>query len=219
MTLTQLKTLVSVWLDDLQFGYFSEAQVTVWLNNAQRECQKLLLQAGQNYYAKTMSTTLVSGQNEYILPDDFFDLHRLAIIQSGSGATATQSPLQYITLNQRDLVTNQSGVPQYYTIIRNRLVLFPVPNVTYPLVLTYSYMVEDMVNGIDIPDVPPEYHEYLAVLATLDGFLRDGREMTPMITKRAYYENMMKQASQERNLDAPRSIVVTENSAYGSYYW
>jgi len=220
MTLAQLKTLVSVWLDDLEFGYFTQPQITVWLNNAQKECQKLLLQAGQNYYAKTVTTTTVVNQNEYILPTDFFDLHRVAIVTSGSGATATQSPLQYITLNQRDLVSNQSGSPQFYTLIRNRLTLYPVPNTAQSMLLTYSYMVEDMDNDIDVPDVPPEYHEFLAVLATLDGFIRDGRDMSPMMAKRAYYENMLKQAAQERNLDSPRSIVVTDTyGGYDSYMW
>lgn len=219
MNLGQLKTLVSVWLDDVNFGYFTEPQVTVWLNNAQRECQKLLLQAGQNYYAKEVVTSTVANQQDYILPDDFFDLNRVAVITSGTGPTATQYPLVYITLNQRDLVSNQSGYPQYYTLVRNRLSLFPVPNQAQSLLLTYSYLVEDMTLDSDVPDVPPEYHEFLAVLAVLDGYIRDGRDMTPMLQKRAYYENMLKQAAQERNLDSPRTIVVTGDYGYGSYYW
>jgi hypothetical protein len=220
MNLGQLKTLVSVWLDDLEYGYFTQAQVTMWLNNAQKECQKLLLQAGQNYYAKTVVTSTVANQNEYILPTDFFDLNRVAIVTSGSGATATQNPLTYITLNQRDMVSNQSGSPQFYNLFRNRIILFPVPNQAQSMLLTYSYLVEDMVLDSDVPDVPPEYHEFLAVLATIDGFIKDGRDMTPMMAKRAIYENMLKQASQERNLDSPRSIVITDTySGTDAYYW
>lgn len=219
MNFGQLKTLVSVWLDDLQFGYFSEAQIGIWLNNAQKECQKLLLQAGQNYYAKQVTTTTVVNQTEYILPTDFFDLHRVSIVSAGSGPTATQYPLTYITLNQQDLVSNQAGSPQFYNIIRNRLKLFPTPNIAQSMLLTYSYMVEDMTLDSDVPDVPPEYHEFLAVLATIDGFIRDGRDMAPMLMKRAYYENMLKQAAQERNLDSPRQIVVTGDYGYGNYYW
>lgn len=219
MNLGQLKTLVSVWLDDVNFGYFTEPQITVWLNNAQRECQKLLLQAGQNYYTKEVVTSTVVNQQDYILPTDFFDLNRVAVISAGTGPTATQYPLVYITLNQRDLVTNQAGYPQYYTLVRNRMSLFPVPNQAQSLLLTYSYLVEDMTLDSDVPDVPPEYHEFLAVLATIDGFIRDGRDMSPMMAKRAYYENMLKQAAQERNLDSPRTIVVTGDYGYGSYYW
>lgn len=55
MNLSQLQTFVSVQLDDLNKTYFTAAQITVYLNNACREVQKLLLGANQNYYVKCVS--------------------------------------------------------------------------------------------------------------------------------------------------------------------
>ena len=210
------------WVDDVNFGYFTVPQVSVFLNNAQRECQKLLLQAGQNYYTHTVQTNLVSSQQAYVLPDDFFDLHRLSVVTSGTGPSATRSAVTFITTNQQDLVTNQSGVPAFYNILRNRLMLYPIPNVTYPLEMIYSPSVTNMVLDTDEPNAPDVYHEFIAVLATIDCFLKDGRDMTAFLAKRAYYENMMKQASTERLVDGPRQIVETGqwNSGSNNYgYW
>ena len=219
MNFLQLKTEVVAYADDLNFGYFLESQVERWLNHAQVECQKLLLQAGQNFYAKTVSTNLISGQQEYILPIDFVDLQRLSVITSGTGPTATQSMLTKITTNQQDLVTNQSGVPAFYNIIRNRLYLYPIPNGTQVLQLIYSPVVTDMVLPTDVPNVPAEYEEFLVILAVISCLLKDGREMGGFIAKRDYYQQLMKDTATERNVDGPRSIVTTGEWGSGDANW
>ena len=219
MNLGQLKTMVSLWVDDPRFGYFTESEITTYLNNAQKETQKLLIQAGQNYYCTAVSTPLVNGQNEYALPEDFIDLNRVVIVTAGSGPTATQVALNFITLNQRDLVSNQTGMPQYYTIVKNRLRLFPVPQSNNLMILTYSPAVEDMVLDADEPNVPKYFSEFLAVLATIDCFLRDGREMGPFLEKKEYYQTMLKNQAQDRNVDTPRAVVLTDQYGTGDYFW
>lgn len=209
MNFGQLKTQVSTWLDDLNFGYFTESQVERWLNNAQYECQKLLIQAGQNYYVKCFQTTLVSSQNEYVLPQDFLVLHRLALVASGSGVNQSVYPLAFITLNQQDLVETGSGDPAYYYIKRNRLVLYPVPISAKTLQLFYSPLVNEMTLDTDTPDIPVQYHEYLAVLATVDGFLKDGRSDAEMLRKKEAIEKPLKELAELRRADSPRAIITT----------
>src|ERR1044072_4285102 len=101
MNFLQLQSLVSYWLDDLNFGYFTQAQVKVWLNNAQRDTQKRLIKAGQNYYVKYCSTPLVINQRDYVLPSDFKKLHRLEVVVSGSDPNESVTPLREITINQQ----------------------------------------------------------------------------------------------------------------------
>lgn len=216
MNFGQLQTLVSVWLDDVNFGYFSQAQVKVWLNNAQIEAQKLLLEAGQNYYVQRWQTSLVVNQSDYILPSDFMKLHRLELVVSGTVPNETVQVINPVTLNQQDLISNtQDAYPAYYYIKRNRLVLLPYPQQVLTMRMYYSPEVADMVNDSDVPDVPAQYHEYLAVLAALDGFLKDQRDPSQFLEKRRYYEKMMKDDATERNVDMPRAIVETgQNSGY-----
>ena len=211
MTFQDLQNLTAYWLDDLNFGYFTPPQVQLWLNNAQKEVQKLLLQSRTNFYLTPVQTTLVVNQNDYVLPSDFMTIHRAENIMNGVPPFEDLAPLSPMTLNQQDLVPNSIGTPMFYFLKKNRIRIFPAPDTARTFRIHYSYEVSNMVNPTDIPDVPDAYHEMLAILATIDGFMKDGRNPSAMIAKRAYYEQMLKQETNERNEDAPRSIVQTGN--------
>lgn len=209
LTLSQLEAVTLDWLDDPNGAYFSKARLDTWINNAQHECQKLLLLAEELYYVKPVQTTLVVNQNEYVLPSDFLELHRLELVTDGSPPNENTVPLSPMTMNQQDLVPNHTGTPQFYFLKRNRLVVFPWPDTPLTLRLYYSYEVADMVLPTDLPDIPDEYHEFLAVLASIDGMLKDQRDPSAMIMKRGYYEAMLKNSAEQRRKDASRAIVVT----------
>jgi hypothetical protein len=209
MTFEDLQNLTAYWLDDLQFGYFTPVQVKLWLNNAQREVQKILLQSRANFYVTPVQTTLVVNQSDYVLPSDFMTIHRGEIVTTGSPPNEDLSPLAPMTINQQDLVPSRTGTPQFYFLKKNRIRVFPSPDTALTLRIYYSYTVSDMVLPTDSPDIPSPYHEFLAVLATIDGLIKDGRDLNAILQKRSYYENLLKQETQERNEDAPRGIVQT----------
>lgn len=215
MTLLELQTLCSYWLDDLAFGYFTQAQLLVWLNNAQREAQKQLLQAGENFYVTVSQTSAVLNQNDYILPSDFLRNHRLEIVVSGTAPNEELIQLQQLTINQQNAIPNGTGLPYAYYIKKNRFTILPAPDQTYIMRLYYSPRVIDMAISSDTPDVPPQYHEYIAVLATIEGFIKDGRDMNPMLEKKRFYLDLMKQDSENRNVDYPRQVVVTDDDGWG----
>lgn len=219
MTLADLQTLTLSWLDDLQAGYFTLPQVNVFLNNAQKEVQKRLIKAGQNYYVIRCQTNLVISQQDYVLPDDFRKLHRLELVISGTNPNETIQPLQPITINEQDLVLAQPATPNAYFIKRNRLSLYPIPDAALIMRMYYSYLVTDMTLVTDIPDVPPAYQELIALLAAQDGFLKDGRSNELLQSKIAAYERDFDADAQERNQDRPRRIVETGNDDYGGYLW
>ena len=54
-----------------------------------------------------------------------------------------------------------------------------------------------------------EYHEFIAVLATITCLTRDGRDAATFIEKRNYYEQQLKRDAEQRNIDSPRTIVQT----------
>lgn len=219
MNFRQLKDLTASWLDDLNFGYFTETQVSVWTNNAQKEVQKRLLKAGKNYYTKCVQTTLVVNQSDYVIPDDFKKLHRLEVIVSGTPPNESKSPLSAITANQQDYIASGSGTPQAYYFKKNRLVVLPFPNATLTMRLLYSYEVTDMSADSDVPDVPDGYHELIALLACEDGFLKDGRVNELLQKKLASFQKDMDDDAQERNQDMPRTIVETGASFDGGFDW
>lgn len=219
MTFLELREYSLSLLDDLQGTYFTPVQMNRWLNNALKEVQKLLILAGQNYYLKCVTTPLVNSQRDYVLPIDFEHLHRLEVITGGTAPNETSFSLAPITLNQQDMVPQQTGTPMYYYLKQNRITVLPAPTVNYTLRLYYSYQAADMILDTDEPDVPEYYHEYIGILAVRDGMLKDGRDITPITAKLEYYEKMLKDSSNERQYDVPRSIVETTSNYFGDVYW
>lgn len=214
MTLSSLQTLVLSWLDDANAGYFTLPQVNAWLNNAQRECQKQLIQAGENYYVQKVSSVTVVNQDSYALPSDFLKCHKLEIVMSGTGVNEQRQTLSPTTLVQIDRITS-TGVPQMYVLKKNCFIMRAIPDAAYTMYMHYSYRVADMVNSTDTPDVPAQYQEYLAVLATIDGYLKDQRDPSAMMMKKDWYLSLMKQDAQNRTVDAPRRVVMSGGDDFG----
>lgn len=219
MTFLELQDLVLSWLDDKDAGYFTRAEVKRWLNNAQRETQKLVIQAFEGHYRTVAQTTLVVNQREYQLPTNFKKLSRLEVILSGTAfQNEDRAMVQKITENQQDFYPMQTGTPVGYYFLGDKIVLVPAPDSAKTLRLTYLYNVEDMVNDGDSPDIPTEYHEFLAVLATLDGLYKDGRDVNAMLEKKRYYEEQFKRDAEERNVDTPRTVVQKNDDDFDSIY-
>lgn len=214
MTLAQLRTLMRSWLDDPNGGYFTDAVCLQFLNNAQREVQKQLIQSGELYYLKCQETTMVVDQQDYVVPTDIVLTHRMEIVLSGTAPNESKQPVKPMTLNQQDLIGYTTGTPVCYVYKKNRFALFPTPDTALTLRIYYSYAVADMSGDSDEPDIPLSYHEYIAVLATLDGFIKDDRNNANILKKKEYYEHLMKQAEQQRTTDEPRMVVVTSQDDY-----
>lgn len=215
MTFSQLRTLVWSWLDDPNGTYFTEVQVNVWLNNAQRECQKQLIQAGENFYVTSVYTSTVQNYDTYALPTDFMRLNKLQVLLSGTSPNENRAAITPVTLVQLDQVSMSTGTPQAHCIRKNCIVLRPIPDNTYTVYMDYSYLVNDMVADSSVPDVPIQYQEYLAVLASIDGFLKDQRDASPFFAKRDFYLSLMKQDAENRHVDAPRQVVCTDGGDMG----
>lgn len=219
MQLSEIRTLALSYLDDPNGGYFTNSVMLQFINKASREVQKQLLQAGENFYVTAQQTTLVPSQSEYILPSDFRKVNRLEVITQGTAPNESKIVLESISLQQQDILSNSTiGVPNAYVLKKNRLILFPAPDNTYVLRLWYSYRIADMVNDTDIPDVPYEYHEYIAILAAIDGFVKDDRPFTNLATMKEEYKALMKQDCEERTEDTPRHIIETSSDGMGSLF-
>lgn len=211
MTLSELKTLVSIWVDDRAFGYFTESEITTYLNNAQREVQKLLIQAGEAWYMKCASTSLITGTGCYKLPSEFLKMHKLDLIISGTNPqNEVKQTLIHLTPNEAQRLNYGNAVPRGYYLKKDAIEIRPYPDLGYEIDMLYSYIVPDMVLATDVPDVPPQYQELLGIMAAIDCFLRDQRDPSAFMAKKDGYIQLMKQDSQDRLQDQPRSVVLVD---------
>lgn len=209
MTLLEARTLVASWVDDINLGYFTPPQVNVFLNNAQFELQKLMLQSAQNRYIKVVQTPLVTFQKDYVLPIDFLKVHRLELVTGGTYPNEDVSMVDPITINQSDSIADHTGQPVGYYLKSGLISLVPPPqDSSATLRLYYSYRVSKLVNDTDVFDVPDEYSEYIPVTAALDCVMKDSRDAVTFMAKKTSYEKLLKDDAQERQQDRPRSIVM-----------
>lgn len=215
MTYQDMQNLLYDWLNDPNETYYTK--VPYWINHAQRELQKKLLKANENWYAETVTTTLVPNYDTYPLPSDFLKVHKLEVVLSGFGTTSEERQTVFpMTPVQIENIVNQTGVPQAYYLKKNCFVLRPIPDSAYQIKVMYSYLVQDMVNATDVPDAPLQYHEYIPILAAYNGFLKDQLDVIPpaYIAKKTEYEEMLMQDAKNRSIDSPRQVIVTSGEAF-----
>ncbi len=208
MTFLEMQDLTLTWLDDPDAGYFTRATIKSWLNNAQKEVQKIIDQAFEGHFIKTSETTTVIGQREYQLPSDFKRLHRLElVIDDGSGfSTESVRQLGKITPNQQGQLVRYS-TPEAYFFKGKQIILVPIPDAAKTLRMDYSYSLADLVADGDQSEIPVEHHEILPIYAAIDGFGKDGRDPATMIAKRDEWIKMLKQDAEQRNADMSRTVV------------
>lgn len=219
MTFLELQQLTSYWLDDLNFGYFTQTQVKRWLNNAQQEAQKILIQSSENWFLDCVTTTCVANQPNYALPDDFLKLNRLQVVENPGTSSEDRTQIFGVVLSQDKLLTQSPAFPAAYYLKSNQLILVPVPDSTYTLRMDYTFRLADMVLDGDVSDIPEQYHEYIALLAAISGFLKDDRNPSSLLAKKQWYEELFKRDSEDRKVDAPREVISTKDDyfMYGQF--
>lgn len=210
-TVAQLTTLMISWLDDSLQTYFTPQNTLTWINFAIREVQKQLIMAGQNYYVKPVETVLVVGQQDYILPSDFLKENRLEIVLTGTGYNEERQALSMITLNEQDWANNGLGTPYQYYIKKDRFTVLPTPDTALVMRMYYSPKIADVTSTSDIPDIPEEYMEYVALLAAFNGFIKDDRMPDNLTAKIAEYQKHFASMKNERTQDAVRHVVMTQD--------
>ena len=216
MTFGDLKDYVARNVDDKNFGYFTEADIGARVNLAQKELQKRLISANEQYFCICVKTNTVANQKTYSLPSDFLQVVRLEKVLSGSGDLVNTQQIMPITPNQVNLSPfglNAAGSPNNYYFQNRTIILVPTPISAIEIRLFYSYIVDDMVNDSDEPDanIPENLQEYIGVLATRDCLFQDNREITPVELKLKHYEMLLKEIATQRNADVTRMVTITDS--------
>lgn len=217
MTFLELQNYMAQELDDLNFGYFTQPQVQSWLNRAQLEVQRLLIQAFENYYTICSQTMLIQGQPDYFLPENFLKVDLLEYVVSGNYPNQNMNQIIPITTAQQYMLPTGNAPPAGYYLTKNKFICVPPPDNNYICKILYTYRIADMVNDNDQPDMPEQYHEFIAIVALLNGFIKDDRNPVNLLKKYDTYLDSIKKDAENRRVDAPRRVVTTYDSYYSGY--
>jgi len=211
MTLGEMKTYVASLVDDPQMTYFTTAQLTLFLNHAQEETQKLLIQSGQNYFFKTVNFSTVANGASYALPSDHLKTNRLEYVQ-GTAPNDFVNALNSITLNQKDAFSLYAQYSvAFYFYSRNAMILVPIPQQVNSMVHTYTYRLADMTLDADISEIPLEFHKYMCFVGAKQCFLKDQRDISSLKEYTDKVEMDLKREAVERAQDRASTMVITED--------
>lgn len=138
----------------------TEADITRWINDAQRE----IVMHNEAVLEKTTLIDTVLDQDQYAFPTDLLILRSLRYKDDDMQSYAR---LDFHNLQEFDSYINGwdgtfygSNRPMIYTTYEREIFLFPRPNrtTTDGLKILYSKTPVDVSDGLDPLDVPLEYH-------------------------------------------------------------
>jgi hypothetical protein len=214
MTRLQLENLIAIWLNDPEKTFFSPSTIQTRINLAQKVLQAILIDSYQDRYTVCVTAPTIINTGRYLLPTDFRKMRRLEILTAGSGDTGTYRKIDPMDLNGQDLLVQGAGVPKNYFIVRNHIYLRQVPNQVWTMHMNYIYRVADLTLDADVPDIPDEYHEFLAILAVRADLIQDGADINPILELKKEYEEKIRQDAANRKPDGARMITATRDG-YG----
>ncbi len=205
MTLTELQSLFAIYVNDPFGGYFTPTIATTFLNNALIQAQRRLLKMHAAFYSVCTSTPLVIDQSQYALPSDFLALFDLWI-DLDSETPPTTLPLKFIPLSQRHEFVPTSGTPTHFFMLKDSVNLVVQPDQVLTLEMIYAPKVSPMVNGSDVPDLPAQFHEYLALMAAKTAMMVDDKESKLVNEALGVYDALIV-ANEQRVQSQPRYII------------
>lgn len=215
MTRLQLENLIAVWLNDPEKTYFTASQIQDRINLAQKVLQAILIDSYQDRYTVCVTAPTIANTGRYLLPTDFRKIRRLEILTAGSGDTGTYKKIEPMDLNQQELLTQGAGTPSKYFLVRNHIYLRQVPSQVWTMHMNYVYTVADLTTDGQSPDIPVEYHEFLAILAVRADLIQDNVDMNPILELKKEYEEKIRMDAANRKPDGARMITATRDGFGG----
>lgn len=195
-TLTSLITQVRSNVDEAAARYWSDAEITQWLNDGVKDIGRRT-EAIQSF---STSISVVAGTATYNLPADLIRLHRIEFDPTGS----TQIyPVKITTFEEIDSVwginqASQASYPSYAVIwgypggaATLTIQLFPVPSQPGNLKLYYYRVPVLMVNGSDTPEIPGGWDDILVHYAEYRA-KRKAKDPTWQEAKQLYEEEVVR---------------------------
>lgn len=168
MTLSELIEDVRSRLDEDTAGFWTDAEITRWLNEGNKRVAYLL----GNLEAIDLQSTVVA-QASYDLPTDIL---KMARVQYNS------QPLRVITFKELNTheslgspTTSESGTPEYCYLWADKIYLYPAPSavVVDGLSIYYTKQPSTLTDSTDTPDHPDYLHYLLPLYAWYLGYTKD----------------------------------------------
>lgn len=160
VTFAQMRAQARLYADERPGGtdaYLSDIEVD-FLNNKNLRFfyDKLVAARGHEYVEEVdASQDLVPGQQDYDLPTDHYETTMVTIAWGGGTASDFEVLRQFQRTEQPELLNFRGwgrGTPKGFRIIRDKLVIAPVPTMAMPMAHVYVPTFTDLEDDADTFD-------------------------------------------------------------------
>ena len=190
----------------------------MWVNDAYLQVCDEVTNTIPDYFTKSATTSAVASQREYELPSTFEKI--LMVNMSYSGTWVTAKPLPNINfipvIENTDSGDYSTGSPMYY-LIGDKIGLAPIPTINGSSNIKIWYVYSPIeLDDADIPDLPKKFHHILKYLAYANYLDQDDEHVAAERMRQRFdlYVQKMVSNLSERQVDEPKSIIVTQNQEF-----
>lgn len=181
--------------------------VKAWLNQGQR---RSVIESEIRTQEASDEFSTEANVSSYTLPTDFsreIDFYN----------TETHELLIPVGVRDYDSFPTSTGRPYTYTVVGNKLVLYPTPDGVYPLAFRYWKLPSDMVNDTDTPEIPVQYHELLIAYAMKKAFQREDDLQMAQMWEAQWEKGILKMRGEVQGdvFDGPRQVAGAWEDPHG----
>lgn len=175
-----------------------EALFKRWLNQAQR---RMVIESEIRTQEEAFSLSTTPGDATYELPSNFARLIDFFNEE-------THRPLTPLNIREFDEQPKSEGTPYAYTVIGNKLTLYPTPSVIVPLTLRYWRLPAEMIQPSDVPEVPTQYQELLLAWALKKAYKRENDQAMAQMWEVEWEKGILKMRGEVQGdvFDGPRQV-------------
>lgn len=178
-----------------------------WLNQAQR---RLVIESEIRTQEEAFSFSTIATTATYELPANFARF----IDFFGSETHELLTPLD---IREFDNLPKSEGTPYSYTVIGNKLTLYPTPSVIVPLTLRYWRLPAEMIQASDTPEIPVQYQELLLAWALKKAYQRENDYAAAQQWETQWEKGVLKMRGEVQGdvFDGPRQVAGSFADAHG----
>tara|TARA_B100001778_G_scaffold330227_1_gene332366 strand:+ start:2180 stop:2911 length:732 start_codon:yes stop_codon:yes gene_type:complete len=200
-------------------GFVTDDELRRRLNEALKHLYDMLIEArGQEYYLKQHTFALVSGQNDYNLPADFYE---------GASVTATNNGYHYQlrTWEMQELAAMQSLSVQTSGSIyslryrfkgpdipaglnNNRITIYPTPSQGFTVNVWYIPAMTELVLGTDTFNGVNGWEQWAVLTAAIDILNKEESDTSALMIERNMVETRIRKLA--GNQDAGHASRITD---------
>lgn len=181
-----------------------------WLNQAQR---RAVIESEIRTQEEAYSFTTTAATATYELPANFARLIDFFNEE-------THELVQPLDIREFDNLAKSEGRPYAYTVIGNKLTLYPTPDGAYPYVLRYWRLPAEMTQAADTPEIPSQYQEVLLAYALKKAYMRENDSAMAQMWEAQWEKGILKMRGEVQAdvFDGPRQVAGSFADVHGPPY-